>query len=665
MKRIFLLLLLVSSLLADVGSVVNQSGTEYELATPYAEEDLFEIQYVQSADVMYLTHQEYPPQTLQRTGDTAWTMTEVTFTGGPFMPENEDTTITLTPSATTGTITVTASTDLFYEGHVGSHWRISHQIDSNSVSGSFTSTGNSATLDVREGQAVHVTTHDRWEGRILFQESLDDGTTWITVHPFSSKSDGNLSYRILSSEFDALYRLRMDAYTSGTCTYNLIAPSAEINGIFEVTSVDSTTQVTATVETDLGGTGAVDEWAEGAWSEYRGYPGSVAFYDERLTFAATPAEPQTIWMSVTDDWHNFLAGGDATDALTFTIASDQVNKIQWLSPHTELVFGTTGAEWTLGGGNDAINQTNASAKRQSTYGSDLIQCAAINNTIYFVERQGKVLRKQQYSFEADGWVSKDITLLSEHLLESGIKEMAFQRAPYTILWVVNFDGDLLSLTIEDTEQVLGWAKHTFDGIVESVARIPGDGEDEIWLVVQRTIDGTMYRYVEQIQPFDWGSDDKDIYFVECGKSYTGDGPFTVTNITQADPMVVTATNHTLSDGDQFRISSVSGMTEVNDNVYSVSTVTGSSFEVRDSTDALDVNSVDFTAYTSGGSVIQVENTFTGLDHIEAETYVATGDAGYAGTGTIASGAATLDDFYNTVHIGLPYTSKVQPMRLEF
>lgn len=87
----------------------GQIAEIYEIATPYTENDLFELQFTQSADVLYITHTVFEPRKLSRTGHTAWTLSEITFLDGPYLDQNTTTT-TLTPSAATGTgVTLTAS----------------------------------------------------------------------------------------------------------------------------------------------------------------------------------------------------------------------------------------------------------------------------------------------------------------------------------------------------------------------------------------------------------------------------------------------------------------------------------------------------------------------------------------------------------------------------
>jgi hypothetical protein len=99
------------------------SGKVYEIVSPYAEADLDELQFVQSADVLYIVHEDYAPRKLSRTGDAAWTLTAIDFLDGPFGSVNTDTANTLTPSGTTGSITVTAVNDTFVSTDVGRHIR--------------------------------------------------------------------------------------------------------------------------------------------------------------------------------------------------------------------------------------------------------------------------------------------------------------------------------------------------------------------------------------------------------------------------------------------------------------------------------------------------------------------------------------------------------------
>ena len=92
----------------------------YEISSSYTEAQVFDLQFAQSADVMYITHPAHEPSKLSRTGHTAWTLAEVDFQTGPFLDANTTAT-TLTTSATTvGTSrTLTASAITGINGGAG------------------------------------------------------------------------------------------------------------------------------------------------------------------------------------------------------------------------------------------------------------------------------------------------------------------------------------------------------------------------------------------------------------------------------------------------------------------------------------------------------------------------------------------------------------------
>jgi len=680
--KIVVLLLILHSQFAilnsacGVGALITKGGAAYSIESPYKTEDLFALQFVQSADVKYIVHQDYAPRQLSRFSDTNWTLEVVDFTGGPFMTENKDEDWTITPSAKTGDITLTASADTFEAGHVGSLWRINHLVDSNSITGAMSGTGSSSTLEVQAGRDFDLTTGGLFVGEIKLERSYDGGSTWrdaSRVFVLHTVQEGNLHYKDTETVANALYRITMTSFTAGELTYTLSANAGVFGGIVEITGVSDARTASATVETgdgdmtdfDLSDTSATYRWSEGSFSEKNGYPGAVTFFQERLVLGGTKNEPDTIWLSQTDDWTNFKSEDLAEGALSFLAASDQVNEIQWLIGHSTLLIGTSGGEWKLDGGPEpALTFDSFDMRRQSTYGSARIQAMAVNNNVIYAQRQAEKIRQMRYAFEQDAWTSDDLSLLAEHITKGGITEFAYQRIPQPTLWCVRSDGQLLGVTLEDSQEVVGWYRYVFDGQVESVAVIPGTNEDQVWISIKRTIDGTDNRYIEQFQPVYFG-DQEDAFYVDSGLSFDGGAAVSVSNITQADPAVVTAPGHGFTDGQQIRFSSVSGMTEVNNEVYSVSTVSGSTFEMRDSSDAVDINSVGFTTYTSGGSVLRVENNFTTLSHLEAKTVVANGDGGYAGSYTVSGGTITLSDYYNKVHVGLPYTAKFQPMPLEF
>lgn len=653
------------------GGRIQSDGSAYEIETPYQAEHVPTIQYIQSADMMYLAHPEYAPRVLTRTADANWTIELLDFEGGPFLDENTTAT-TVEANAVTGSVALEASTAIFDANHVGALWRLTHTIDANQDTGSF-STGaaeTSSNVTVQLGRSYAFSTHGTWTGTVFLKRSYDDGDTWKDVRPVHYEDDGNISLAgpdATENVADAIYRVSkdVDGISSGTCNWSFIAKTFDVDGIVAITDYNSTTVVTGTVESTLGGTGATVLWAEGAWSPDEGYPGTLAFYQERLVMAGTTNSPQTLWLSQTDDWPNFLAGDLDTSALSFTLASDQVNVIRWFGSQQALLIGTMGAEWKLTPAESgALSPTNPpQVAIQTSNGSANIQPVSYNNAVVYAERQARKVREMSYSFTNDSWVSPDLTALSEHITEGGITQMALQKTPEPIVWCVRADGVLLGMTYKREQEVVGWHRHELGGDVKSVAVVPGDGEDEVWIIIERTIDGETVRYVEQMQPRQW-ADAEDAFYVDSGLSFDGGADITITGISRADPGVVTAVDHGFSDGDQVRIWDVVGMTELNNRVFSVGTAADDTFEIRDATDAVDWDTTIATAYTSGGLVHQVENNFTTLDHLEGETVTIVGDGGLYGTETVDSNTITLDDYFNTVHAGLAFDSTLKSMRLD-
>ena len=106
--------------------VETAPDTPLEVVTPYAEADLYEIQIRAVNDIVYIVHPDYPVASLTRLADDNWTYAE-TALDLPFVdPDVDPTDVTLTPSASTGNITITASSDVFSSDYVGSELRLEY-----------------------------------------------------------------------------------------------------------------------------------------------------------------------------------------------------------------------------------------------------------------------------------------------------------------------------------------------------------------------------------------------------------------------------------------------------------------------------------------------------------------------------------------------------------
>ncbi len=251
------------------------------------------------------------------------------------------------------------------------------------------------------------------------------------------------------------------------------------------------------------------------------WPSCVSFFEQRSVWAGTPDNPQTLWLSVSGDYENLTMGTDDDDAMAYTIASDQVNPINWLVPHNILVIGTLGGTWTMGARSslDPVTPTNVKIDRVTTHGSADIQGRLISQAIIFVHLHGRQVLEQAYSLETDGHAVRDLTLLAEHITESGIKAMDWAQYPDATLWVLRKDGGLVSGTYYPPEHVLAWGRHETQGAFESIVVIPGSGRDELWTVVRREIAGQTKRYVELLETAQF-SQAENAFFVDSGLTYS-------------------------------------------------------------------------------------------------------------------------------------------------
>ena len=284
-------------------------------------------------------------------------------------------------------------------------------------------------------------------------------------------------------------------------------------------------------------------------------PSCVSFFEQRLVFANTNNNPQTLWFSKAGDYENFTTGTNADDAMIYTIASNQVNAIQYLKAVRTLVVGTSGGEFTVSAdGTDAsITPTNIAIKRQSSYGSSSVDAIPAGNAILFLQKAKRKIRELAYNFDSDGYVAPDLTILNESVTKSGVNQMVYQQEPDSIIWCVRDDGELAGLTYQRSENVVAWHRHIFGGafgngiaVCESAASISGElTEDEFWVVVKRTINGATKRYVECFSNFDFDETDAtDFKFLDSHLSYSGSATTTLSGLSHLEGQSVSI----LADG---------------------------------------------------------------------------------------------------------------------
>lgn len=333
-------------------------------------------------------------------------------------------------------------------------------------------------------------------------------------------------------------------------------------GYVVVTGWTSTTVVTVDVLATLTNTSAKSAWRLGIWSDTTGWPRCGTFADDRLFLAGAALYPQRLDGSKTGLYTNFSpsnsAGTVAADnAVAFTLNSDGVNAIYWMiSTEKGLLAGTAAGEWLVRPSSltEALTPTNISAKEATHYGSSGAAPVTAGKAQLFVQRAGRKVRELAYVFEVDGFKAPDMSLLAEHITRPGINEIAYQEQPQAIMWGARADGVLLGLTYERDQKVVAWHRHELGGasnaagdeipVVESVAVSPSPDttRDELYMVVQRYINGAERRYIEYMSKL-WEVEDEqeDAFHVDCGwTTVVGSPTATITGLWHLEGQTVGA-----------------------------------------------------------------------------------------------------------------------------
>ncbi len=439
----------------------------------------------------------------------------------------------------------------------------------------------------------------------------------------------------------------------------------------------STTVVRADIKgADASATTATTDWRLGEWNDTDGWPSVTSFIQQRMALAATDKEPQKFWLSKSADIENMADENvdgtvEADSSIPYRFAAQKVNSILWMMSGAQPVIGTAGGKWTLKSEGAVLTFDDIAAEQLVSGGVASVTPVDAQSRLLFVSEGARKLFELSDVFQENGvqgFDDFDLTLLNDRVLQSGVVQMAYALEPDSIIWTVREDGQAPTLTYQPTQSVIGWSRQFHGGsyqgshaVIESVAVIPGrngsgqfkdsTGRTEVWIAVKMEVNGSTVRYIECMEKAFNGDEDlqEDAFCVDSG--LTLDNPLTITNITKADPGVVTLSDaSSLSNGDKIRIVRVKGMSEINGNVFKVANKSGNTFELIDFDD-VDVDTTTYTAYSAAGECRKMVMSVSGLDHLEGEEVQILADGAVQTNKTVSSGSITLDTAASLVHVG--------------
>lgn len=485
------------------------------LDSVYTAAGMGNVRFDQSNNTMFFADGVNEVQVLERRGQYSFSFRPFFQIDGPFAALNLSST-TLTPSARTGRVTITASTALFTTLDDGGLLRLTHP-------GQFETADLSAVDDVTDAIRVTGVETSRvftlaitgtWSGTVVLERSIGNEYSYETYASYTSNTatsvDDGLDNQII------YYRLRMSAYTSGAATSSLTYSQGVTDGIARIVSVDADNEVTADVIQPFGKTIATSLWYFGAWSGRFGHPEAVTLYDGRLWFG----RGAEYFASASDNFASFDVGPLADQAMNRSFTG-RMSRVRWMRGASGLVAGLAGFESQIGSNalDDVIIPENVRSKPVQARGSAAADAVVVGSGPVFVSRS----KKRLYHLLPDGnsQVPIDLTRLNRDIAGAGgFKQIDYQLEPEPRIWAVREDGQVGVLIYDADEQVMAWCRLVVDGYVESVCCLPGTPEDEVYFVVRRTINSATVRYIEKLAAQAWDTL-QEANRLHCSLVYSG------------------------------------------------------------------------------------------------------------------------------------------------
>jgi hypothetical protein len=444
----------------------------YRLATPFNVRDLGEISYDQTADVLYLAHLDYAPGKMSRLDHANWLYTTLTF--GP------------TITAPTG-VTVTATSP-------------------NPADSALRSGTKQAFWPIQQSYVV-TAVKGRQQSRASAAASVSNDLTLAGNY-------NSISWTAVSGA--ERYNIYKDEAASGVFGYI---------GATTGTSFKDGSPAINQDKTDTPPQGS------NLFSGAGNYPSVVTFFEQRLCFARTRNNPNAVWMSNSADFENFdiRTPSKADDAIALALVAGGVQAVQSLVPTSELLALTNSAVWRMATNGEPLYATKPpTLRRQLGRGASRLRPLTIDEVTFFQPARGASVRSIGFSFEVDGYKSSDVTIFSPHLFQGfTIKWWAYAQEPASVIWAGRSDGKLLAFTWQQEQQVWGWTlcELANGGVAESGCVIPEEGEDRLYMIVLRTLNGRTLRVIERMERF--SANTMDACYLDCARTFQFPTPQTV------------------------------------------------------------------------------------------------------------------------------------------
>jgi hypothetical protein len=467
----------------------------YRVGSPFNGSELAEVDFEQSANVMYLAHLNHAPTRLTRATHTDWTFARVTFSPTLLAPTG------MSAAPVTGNSVVSGDSCFPQPASY-----VVTAIDDMSGQESRPSSSASATNDLTLKRNVNSLGWAAATGATRYRLYKADNTQefgYIGQTTALSFVDDNIGpdYAdgppVGDNPFDDL-EVAFTASIAGTVmTVTAIAGGALAGGkaVFG-DDVAAGTVIVAQLTGADGGTGTYGVTPAQTVSsddlvarDLRNYPSTVTFFEQRLLWGRTANHPNAIWGSRSGMFENMDLSRPikASDAFSFALVAGRVNAVNQLVSMNNLLALTSDAIFKIEGGQSGyISATDFAVRRQNGRGASRLSPLVVDSVCFYQTSVGNGVRTLGYQFQTDSIDSNDVTIYSPHLFRGfDIVSWAYAQEPRSLIWAARSDGKLLCFTWEQEQQVWGWTICETDGLVESVCVVSEGSEDRLYLTVRR------------------------------------------------------------------------------------------------------------------------------------------------------------------------------------
>lgn len=579
----------------------------YEVATPYADTDLFDLKFAQSGDVLTLTHPDYAPRELKRLAEDSWTLTTISFAATISAPG----TPSLTKSSngkTKYSYRVTAVNDKGEESVPSGAATITHAVNIGAVAGSI---------------------------------SID----WAAV-------SGADHYRV----YKANPITGADAtFPTGT-QYGFIGRTTDTEFIDPNILPDFTRCPPKQLNPFSGGNNPA---VVGYYQQRIVYGGSDD-NPETLNFSQT---------GQFKNFDEAIPVKDS-DAIEATVASLEINRIKYLvTMPGGLLALTSGSTFQINGGgpDQPITPSSVSAVPQTYNGCGDVSPIAIDYNLVYVQGQGTVIRSLTYNFYTGSYNPQDMSLFSQHLLrQHHIVDWCWSEEPDRVIWAVRDDGYLVSLTYVPDQKISGMALHYTEGLVESCCTVQEGTENAVYLMVRRKINGTWFRCTERMASRNYTYGLEAAWALDCAIERSRETPaFTLT------PRAASGSNVAFdASGSAFQVGDIGKVIRVGGGIATITSLDSGTRArctiTKDITAVIPMTNPPIPVDADSGewSMAPEILTVSGLDFFNGHTVMAFADGVPVPDLVVSAGRVTLPNAASRIIVGLPYDAKLKTLPID-